>query len=419
MTEQADRRKSARAQQADALVRAACEIVERDGLAGLTLRPLAEALGVSVSVLTNRYGARSSVMAAVCATAQEQDARLFDVWRAMLDKLGTLPADMAAEIAEAVLEDLETRGRALSLLFLELMHASSWDPSLRSAFLPWAGQRNAFWDAFAAAALPVGLRRWWHGYVLAELAYGLVLHGMPSYRILRRLCLRRLFAGSVAACPEPSDARLFRIAVERLQDSHGGRIAVLGAHDTVADKVARACGIRLAAQGVSALTHRAIAMEVGMPHTTLSYRFPAQRDLVSAGLAYIVAHVLTAVDADSLANVERLRTEGDGRKLDMARASLAVAIAATRMPELIPHAANMRSRRGDNLVKVLRKYMPDVAGIDALCVQVVSMGLTGLTYSEPQGEAADQPVAAAFSAAARWLMRAGQDGAPEQGGASR
>nr|WP_229416653.1 hypothetical protein [Massilia sp. PDC64] len=354
-------------------------------------------------MLTNRYGSRDGVVSAVCAAARERDALLLDEWRALLAQVGLPTPSLAAELSEALLDDLGTRGRPLSLLFLELLHASGGDDTLRAAFLPWARERGALWDSLATDVLPPALRAWWNGYMLAELAYGLVLNPLPAYRMLRRLCLRRLFAGGTAAA-QPEDARLFEPVVERLRGGDGGRIATYRADDAVAARVARACGIRLAAEGVGALTHRAVALDVGIPHTTLSYRFPTQHDLVLAGLEHIVAHVLAAVDAGSLADTERLRTQDDGRKLDLARASLAVAIAAVRMPELIPHTAHMRSRRGSNLAKVLRKYLPDATGIDPLCVQVVSMGLTGLTNAEPPGEAADQAVAAAFAATARWLV---------------
>jgi AcrR family transcriptional regulator len=406
LTEHAAADQPASSQQADALLEAACAIVERDGLAGLTLRPLAEALGVSVSALTKRYGARAGVIGAVCAQARARDALLCEGWQDLLASLAPVPPGLAAELAEAILDDLETRGRPLSRLFLELLHACSWDDSLRGAFAPWVRQRRAFWQRLASSSLPVALHDWWNGYALAELAHGLVLHAMPDYRILRRLCLRRLFAGRRAPGPDAADARLFALVAARMREGDGEPAACLPAGGPMAGRVARACGIRLAAQGVAALTHRAVALEVGIPHTTLSYRFPAQRDLVAAGLDYILAHVLAAVDASALADVERLRTEGDGHKLDLARASLAVAIAAARMPELVPRTATLRSRRGENLAKVLGKVMPEASGIDALCVQIVSMGLAGLTSTIPPGKAADEAVAAAFAAAATWLREA-------------
>lgn len=385
---------------ASALLDAACAVVAAEGLARLSLRPLAHAMGVSVAVLTHRHGARGEVIAAICAAAREADAAAMAEWRAVLD--AGMEGEPAADLAEAILDDQAKRLRGLSLLFVELLHAAGADAALRAPLAAWSAQRRAFWDEFAArtslapALVDCG---WWNGYMLAELAYGLVLDANPWYRLLRRLCLRRLFAGGTASAANSADMRMFALLQERLRHTP----ALAEAAEGWPALAARACGIQLAERGVGALTHRGIAQRVGIAHTTLSYRFPAQRDLVLAGLASIVAHIRRAVAADSLEQVERKRNEDEGQRLDLARASLAVAIAATRMPELAPYAADMRSRRGDNLAKVLQKYLPQAAGIDALCTQVVSMGLTGVINAAAPQDAAESAAAAAFAAAARWL----------------
>jgi AcrR family transcriptional regulator len=408
LTEQAAAKKSvkatSKAPQADTLLAAACAIVATEGLAGLTLRPLAAALGVSVTVLSTRYGARVDVIAAICDAAAAHDASILAAWRARLVSLETLPPTIAADLAETILEELVTRERAVSMLYLEVLHACTWDETLRPAFAPWAEVRRGFWNGFAMrAGLAPALHDWWHGCTITELAYGIVLDPVPSYRMLRRLCLRRLFAGGTAQVPPTGDAALFALLLTEMR--HADVAVEASPAPAWLALAARACAIRLAAQGVGALTHRAIAAEVGIAHTTLSYRFPTQNDLVVAGLEYIVAHILSAVDADSLDELQRRRLDGDGPRLDLARASFAVALAAARMPALAPYVASLRSRRGGNLVKVFGKYLPATPGIDALCAQVVSLGLTGLTITQPPGAASEQAVAAAFSAAAKWLAR--------------
>jgi AcrR family transcriptional regulator len=405
------------------LLAAACGIVAGEGLAGLTLRPLAEALGVSVTVLTRQYGDRAGIMAAICEAASAHDAVRLGDWREMLAALPLLPPATAAALAESMLEEAVTHGRALSMLYLEMLHACTWDAALRPAFAGWAAQRRGFWDGFGAQAglaTPLTACGWWHGYVIAELAYGVALDGDLPYRMVRRLCLQRLFAGGAAPAPDAADGALFALLCERMR--HAGDAGEAGAGagvgvGTAAGRVpawsaqaARACGMRLAAQGVNGLTHRAVAADIGIPHTTLSYRFPTQHDLVIAGLESIAAHILSAVEGGSLEQLQRLRTEGDGRKLDLARGNFAVALAAARMPALAPYTAHMRSRRGHNLVKVFGKYLPDARGIDALCASVVSMGLTGLTNTEPPGEASERSVASAFASVGAWL-RQGRAGA--------
>eukprot|EP01032_Pedospumella_encystans_P012218 gene12218-14150_t len=59
LIEQAAAKKSRKAPTAGALLDAACRIVLGEGLAGLTLRPLADMLGVSVTVRTTHYGKRA------------------------------------------------------------------------------------------------------------------------------------------------------------------------------------------------------------------------------------------------------------------------------------------------------------------------------------------------------------------------
>ncbi|USX29456.1 hypothetical protein NHH73_14670 [Oxalobacteraceae bacterium OTU3CINTB1] len=410
MNQRAEPGRPNKAPQHDVLLAAACQIVGDGGLAALTLRSLAGELDVSVTVLTHHYGARAGVIAAICQAAAQHDARMLDGWRAMLDQEPPVPMPMglAADLAEAILEEQASGQRGLTVLFLEMLHACTWDASLRPAMVDWIGVRRDFWHAFAkqAQVAPALIAcGWWHGYVIAEHAYGVVLDGMGPYRMLRRLCLQRLLGGGVAPTPDAADARLFAAVAQRMALPSVGQPAGASSARVPAWSVAaaRVCGIRLAAQGVGGLTHRAIAAEVGIPSSTLSYRYPAQRDLVLAGLESIVAHISAAVDADDLDKLQRLRTDGDGEKLDLARASLAVAIAATRMPELAGCVADMRARRGANLVKVFGKYLPQARGIDALAAQVVSMGLTGLTITEPPGEASDKSVATAFAAAGRWL----------------
>ncbi|GGX95546.1 TetR family transcriptional regulator [Massilia dura] len=413
MTEQAARTRSRKAPHAADLLAAACRIVEGAGLAGLALRPLAGALGVSVTVLTHHYGDRAGVMAAICEAASAHDAPPLDEWRKTLAALPSLPPATAASVAEAILEEAVTNGRALSMLYLEMLHACTWDETLRPAFSEWAAARRRFWDDFGArAGLAPALPAcgWWHGYVIAELAYGMALNDSMTYRLVRRLCLQRLFAGG-AALPDAADGALFAVLCERM--GHGGAAPAAGAATAErAGRVppwsvaaARACGMRLAARGAGGLTHRAIAADIGIPHTTLSYRFPSQHDLVIAGLESIAAHVMAAVEGGNLEGLQRSPGGGDGHRLDLARGNFAVALAAARMPELAAYTAHMRGRRGRNLLKVFEKYVPDARGIDALCTSVVSMGLTGLTNTEPPGEESERSVAAAFGAVSAWLRQ--------------
>jgi AcrR family transcriptional regulator len=82
MSEQSSRQRATKTPSDAALLAAACGIVAGQGIGGLTLRPLAGALGVSVTVLTHRYGARAGILAAICKAAAEQETAWMDGWRA-------------------------------------------------------------------------------------------------------------------------------------------------------------------------------------------------------------------------------------------------------------------------------------------------------------------------------------------------
>lgn len=386
--------KPGKAPQQRQLLLAACRIVADSGWAALTLRPLAESLGVSVTVLSNHYGARVEVVAAICAAACAEEERLFARWRHQLARLGPLSAPVAADIADTILEELTVRERAFSLLFIEALQTSGWDAPLRGAFAPWLQARMAFWAQLAAqAGLPatVASSGWFGGYFIDELAHSLCLNHLADYRMLRRLCLRRLFCG-IAARPGTGDGALFDVLFDALE-YRSGETAVTHRPVVAADwpgRAARACAFTLTERGVSALTHRAIAAAAGVPHTTLSYRFPTQQDLVVAGLDYIIAHVLQAVDDgdqshDLPQTLARLRT-ADGPGLDVGRATFALAIAAARMPQLVPSAADMRRRRGINLLKLLRRVEPALAGLDMPVAQIASIALIGHDCTLPAGD---------------------------------
>lgn len=380
------------------LLNAACGLVSDGGWAALTLRPLAESLEVSVTVLSNHYGTRADVVAAICAAALDDEERLFGGWCALLDRLAPLDAVAAADLADTILEQLAVAERPRSLLFLEALQASSWDDELRAVFSPWRDARMRFWAGLGRQArMPAEVvdSGWLGGYFIDELAHSICLHHLPPYRMLRRLCLRRLFGATHTA---QGDAALFDALFDAL-DYRDGEIAVSHGAQIGADwpgRAAQASALALVERGVSALTHRAIAAAAGVPHTTLSYRFPTQHDLVVAGLEYIIANVLQATDGGDRGiephpAIARLRA-GDGG-LDVGRATFALALAAGRMPQLAPSAADMRRRRGINLLKLLQRETPPLPRLDPLAAQVASIGLIGFTHTLPAGARGDYGLA--------------------------
>ena len=366
------------------LLAAACSLVQAEGLAGLTLRPLAQRLDVSVQVLSTRYGARAKVMAAIAQAALEADERDLAPWLRRIEALAQLDPPLAADLADQVLELQSVQQRGRGQLFVEMVQASAWDEEVRAALGPWLAARTDFWNRLARraqvpeAVLDTGIMA---GYFLDELAYSLALGELPAYRLLRRLCLRRLFVGYGLAVPDDSDVPMFRRLFDELDYPQDSLIVSHGVNALTGWRhaAAQACAVTVTNEGVAAVTHRAIAEIAGVPHSTLAYRFPTHEDLVVAGLEFIISHLLQEVAQGRFQGSAIERSGTGGQSIDIGRATFAVAIAASRMQRLMPCAADMRRQRGINLFRILAQRGHAEIGLDFLGAQVLSIGLIGLT----------------------------------------
>ncbi len=92
-------RERAKADRRRQITAAACDLLETGGLAGLTMRALSDAAGLSVPTIYNLIGGRDQVLVAVMErVGSEFDARLA--------ALSSAPVDRCFEIAEAIVAAL-------------------------------------------------------------------------------------------------------------------------------------------------------------------------------------------------------------------------------------------------------------------------------------------------------------------------
>lgn len=396
------------------LLKAATALVAQEGFAGLTLRPLAAALGVSVSYLTNRYGSREGILAQVLLEAAADDRKDLLLWARLRDEIRMNAGQTLADLAETVLDHLATTRRDLSVLFLECVQASGWDAHVRDALADWRQVRADFWNSLARRAcvpedvIASGLVE---GYFVDELADSLSLTALPAYRAMRRLCLRRLFTTLLPA-PEPgADIPSDAVLGEALYDVLGQDAAAPGVvHGAALPQdwrltAAKSCAVLMTRQGVASVTHRSVAALAGLKPTTVAYRYPAQEDLVIAGLEYIITHLLTSVETVEARKSGELLAPDPLEGLDVGRATFAVAVAAIRMTALAPCAADMRRRRGVNLLRLLQSRSPDYARMDRLTAQTLSVGMIGAAMFTPICEASRTSVEGLVEPARRWMTR--------------
>jgi len=358
------------------VLRAALALVEAGGLRGLSLRPLAERMGTTVSALSHRFGLKDELLTAVIDAAREADGALLDGWLKRIEALAPVDGALLAELADLVLDEMAGPYAALNRFYCELMQGAPTRPEIVVPFAAWRARRLAFWRAAAMtrqhSELGADLGDILHAFSADEVAHGLAIGDLSAYRWLRRLGLRRL-CGAVVPAPGANDLAQFAVchaALGALMDGPDGYQPA-----PLTDWQARVAGhisTLIIAEGADAVTHRAIAARAGVASSTLAYHFPRQEDLLQAGLEAIIARLHGRVyrpegvdlDAEDLSSVE------------IARATFAVSLAVGRAPGLKACAADMRRRRGENYMIILNRQAPGEPVFDLLSGQALS--ITGI-----------------------------------------
>lgn len=354
----------------ESVLHAAMTLVAANGLKGLSLRPLAEQLGTTVSALTHRFGLKDALLSALIGAAREQDRAFLDIWLARVRALEVRDGGQMALLADAILADMVGPEALRSRFYCELLQGMPSRPELLTPIVAWQQQRLAFWHAATERLGLPDLGAFLHAFSTDETAHGLAIGDLAAYRWLRRLCLHRLCAGLVPA-RGATDLREFMVFHDALGELNGdlSRYRPPPMSEWQA-KAAHHISATIISDGADAVTHRAIAARAGLPNSTLAYHFPRQEDLVMAGLNDIILRMQRVVETSTQGANE---PDYDLSSVEVARATFAVALAATRAPMLKGFAADMRRRRGENFLILLNRDLGADSPYDLLSAQTISM----------------------------------------------
>jgi AcrR family transcriptional regulator len=359
---------------AQPIIAAALDLIAAHGLTELTLRPLAEAVGMSLNALTQAMGSKEQLVAQVVASAMEQDERFRAGWLARLEAMEPIGPGLRAVLAETVLDDWVTAHRPLACLLIDLVQEAGRQEGCSQALGAWLDAAGLFWaellfgdPRLADAAL---------GYMLDEAGFSLFAHGNPAYRMLRALCLHRFTGGLY---PDPDE------------DIGRGRhleqwIAALEPDQTYPDTpdrskrglIATEAGRLIVTHGLEALTHRSAAAAAGAPASTVVYHFGTRDALMVAALHAVVTNFRHGL-AENFGQPRPFHANY-AHSRDLVRATSIIAIAAARHPGLAHHALDMRRRRGENIVTSVLWDMGLPRGriADRTTSQVASVALFGM-----------------------------------------
>lgn len=376
-----------------ALLNAGLDIVVESGLAGLTLRPLGERAGLSVGAVTHHLGGKDAVLAQLVAHARLADSDWRALWSPRIEASRGAPPAIRAMLADLALDDLASQGRVRSILLCELLQASALPADVRSELGAWLGDLHAFWAKMAGET---GAGAALSAYASDELAYSLSLNGREPYRLLRRLCLHRMFLGRDIADGE-------RSAMQALMKQSQADLApersvvderVEGVGEDKRAMIARAAGRLIVETGTGGITHRAVAAAAHVPPSTVVYHFGASEDLMLAGLEAVIGAFHQWLPAARTGERKAGGAMEDiARTRGLVRATRAIALGAVHHDRLAQHAADMRRRRGENirpadLEAAPRSFRENFDALSGQVVSTVSFGarMIAMALQEDEGD---------------------------------
>ena len=353
---------------------AARALVAEEGLKGLTLRKVAGRAGVSLGGVSYQIGDKAGLVRRLVDDAVALRRGRHEAWlgRARRADLAD-PAVLAAFVA-GYLDEQAQPDRAHALTLAELVLEAGRDPVPAAGIAALVRGEADFWRA-ALADSPGGAA---HGEAVAhycqdELPFTLALGADPDYRLLRAAVVARL--------------------ADRLRDT-GGRGFAAGFDDLVAAMDARAVDIRrppavdpasprariaaavaslIEAEGVAAVTHRAVAALAGAPNSTVAHHFRTRDDLLRAGVEALYRGSFGSMESEPDERAQR-----GGRSL--MRATRALVLAAARDESLRPFALDLRRRRGEHM-EPMTAPIGGERPLDPAAAQAAAMTLSGAGFA--------------------------------------
>lgn len=354
----------------DRIVDAALDLVCRQGLAGLTLRPLAVHAGLSVAVISARLGTKDQIVEQVIDRAAQHDRAFFDRWLALSPHVGSADSAARAALTDLAFREWIVSRRPEVIFLIELIHDRALQPTASPALDRWLESAGAFWSTLVfgcADHADLAL-----GYVIDEASFALGAGDDPLYSLLRVLCLKRFADGLFADAGASGSA--IPLLVTALESSER-QVAVVD--DPKRRRIADGAAEIIVSRGIEAVTHRSVATAAGVPASTVVYHFGARPALVVAGLNAVIARFHDMLDEAPAAYAA---AEEDAETRNVTKATAMIALASVREPSLLPHAIEMRRRRGDRIQTddLAGLGFRTVAGFDRAAAQVVALAVYGM-----------------------------------------
>ncbi|MEE4452226.1 helix-turn-helix domain-containing protein [Novosphingobium resinovorum] len=349
------------------VVDAARSVIAAKGAAGMSLRTVAEEAGTSVGAISYRIGDRAALIAAVVDREIELIAETRAQWRVRLGDLDPLAAGILPDLVCEWLDEGARGRRTSAIVTCELALMASRDPRALPAIGTLLGGAEGLWrDLLSRSAEGERLARLIARYCLDEQVFSILLADETDYRLLRHSTIRGMLRRSPATADPASSWHMTlieRLAVPAATAYDEASPVPKGMKRTIAGHIADI----IVSHGVGALSHRTVAQTVGIATSSVAHHFPAQRDILFAGVEAVYRRLRSHIHAAG----ER---PGNG---DIIRLTHECALAALSDPAFRPFAIDMRRRRAENVHALYAEWLGIPENSDRARVQAMVMASIG------------------------------------------
>lgn len=358
----------------ESVVDAARCVIAAKGVAGMSLRTVAEAADTSVGSISYRIGDRAALITAVLDREIELMAETRAQWRERVGEVDVLASGILPDLVCEWLDQGAGPRRTSAIVACELALLASRDPQALPAIGTLFEQAEALWrDLLRGAARGETLARLIARYCLDEQVFSIVLSDETDYRLLRHSTVRGMLrSGSGAVDPSLTQwhmALVDRLAVPAAAALDEQAIVPQGTKAAIAEHIADI----IVRQGVGALSHRTVAQAAGAATSSVAHHFPSHRDILFAGVEAVYRRLRSQIHASSA----RL---GNG---DIIRLTHECALAALADTAFRPFAIDMRRRRAENVHHLYAQWLgipenSDRARVQAMVIASIGDGLRTL-----------------------------------------
>lgn len=257
------------------------DIVAERGLAALSVRDLAAAIGKSTTVIFNLFGTKAGVLAAVVEAATDEDEVFHDTFLAQVEGLALDQRRMVDITARYVLARAEPSAR-FARIWGEILIDPEGSQSVREPLSRWATMRQAKLEGLLARDGRLArLAEVYLPYLLMEELYAGALARRLDYELLLRESLEGLMAmafggpagGEAKVAQWFTDALVLPEAPSRRHEPGSVKMRLL---DIAADQILE--------RGIGAVTNRTVTQQAGVSTSTILYHFADMRSFLGEAI---------------------------------------------------------------------------------------------------------------------------------------